>query len=95
MARLMDDVLQNSKIMRRAIQILVDAMLVFTIIALVPFAWLMRDGLGPNAVTSSGAQAISRCFMTFYSGPIVIGLTALAVICHCTGKNKRGKPAER
>ena len=75
--------------MRRVIQILVDAMLVFAVIALVPFAWLMRDGLGSDAVTSSGTQAISRCFMTFYSGPISIGLIVLAFICHCTGKKKQ------
>lgn len=81
--------------MRKAAQVIVDALLLFAVIALVPFAWLMRDGLGPDSVTSSGFQAISRCFMTFYSGSIVIGLTALSVVCHCTGKKKQAEPAEQ
>ena len=81
--------------MREVIQVLVDAMLVLAIIALVPFAWLMRDGLGPDSVTSSGVQAIFRCFMTFYSGPILIVLVALALVCHCTGKKRQAEPAEQ
>ena len=81
--------------MRKVIQVLVDAMLFFAVIGLVPFAWIMRDGMGPDSVTSSGTQAISRCFMTFYSGPILIGLIALAVVCHCTGKKEQAEPAEQ
>ena len=73
---------------KKVLQVVVDAMLVFAVIALLPFAWLMRDGLGPDSVTSSGLHAVSRCFMTFYSGPIVIGLISLAVVCHCTGRKK-------
>jgi TRAP-type C4-dicarboxylate transport system permease small subunit len=80
--------------MRRVIQVLADTMLVFTVIALLPFAWLMRDGLGPETTTSSGIQAVSRCFMTFYSGPILIGLIALVVVCHCTGRMKQAETAE-
>lgn len=87
--------LQKDERMRKAIQVIVDALLVFAVIALVPFAWLMRDGLGPDSVTSSGGQAISRCFMTFYSGPILIGLIALAVIFHCTGKENQSEPTEQ
>ena len=80
--------------MRRALQALVDAMLVFAVIALAPFAWLMRDGLGPDAVESSGTQALSRCFMTFYSGPILIGLIALALLFRHAGKRKPAEPVE-
>jgi TRAP-type C4-dicarboxylate transport system permease small subunit len=86
---------RKNKMMRKAIQVLVDALLVLSIIALVPFAWIMRDGMGPDSVTTSGGQAISRCFMTFYSGPILIGLIAIAAICHCTGKKKQEEPAEQ
>jgi len=76
-------------------QVVVDAILALAIIALLPFAWLMRDGLGPDSTTSSGLQAISRCFMTFYSGPILIGLIALAVVCHCTARKKQPEAAEQ
>lgn len=72
-----------------------DAFLAVTVIALLPFAWLMRDGLGPNATTSSGIHAISRCFMTFYSGPILVALVVLAVLCHCTGNKKQPEAAEQ
>ena len=81
--------------MRKIIQVIVDALLVCVVIALVPFAWLMRDGLGPGSATSSGSKAISRCFMTFYSGPILIGLIVLAVLCHCTFKKKQAEPVEQ
>ncbi len=80
--------------MRKMIQVFVDALLVFAVIALVPFAWLMRDGLGPGSTTSSGMHAVSRCFKTFYSGPILVVLIALAALCHCTGRKKQPEDAE-
>lgn len=30
-----------------------------------PFAWTLRDGLGPNAVTSHGFFAVKRALMAF------------------------------
>ena len=81
-------------LMMKALQLLVDAILVFAVVALLPFAWLMRDGLGSDSTTSSGIQAVARCFMTFYSGPILVGLVALAVVCHRTGKRKQPDAAE-
>ncbi len=63
------------------VRILVDTLLVGSLLILVPFAWLMRDGLGPDAVASSGMNAVARCFTTFYSGPIVLGLALLSVLC--------------
>ena len=59
------------------IKILLEA-LIYIMILIIPFAWIMRDGLGPGSTTSSGFNAISKCFMTFYSGPILIGLLALS-----------------
>ncbi len=53
----------KGKRMRRELQFLVDVTLVFAVIALAPFVWLMRDGLGPDAAESSGTQALFRCFM--------------------------------
>ena len=82
---------RKNEMTRRLVQAVVNGLLMFAVIALVPFAWIMRDGLGPDSITSSGIRAISRCFMTFYSGPILIGLVALAIVCHCTGKKKQNK----
>ena len=81
--------------LRKIIQIAADAMLVLSVIVLLPFAWLMRDGLGPDSTTSSGIQALWRWFMTFYSGPILIGLIALAVVCRCTGRKQQPPAVEQ
>ena len=74
--------------MKKPIQTSVDALLVVVIIGLVPFAWILRDGLGPDSRTSSGLEAISRCLMTFYSGPILIGLVALSILCRLPGRKE-------
>ena len=62
---------------------------VVVIIGLVPFAWILRDGLGPDSRTSSGLEAISQCLKTFYSGPILIGLVALSILCRLPGRKER------
>ena len=36
-----------------------------------PFAWILRDGLGPDSLETFGFVAASKAFMTFYSGPIL------------------------
>ena len=64
------------------IQGLTHGLLFFTVIGLLPFAWILRDGLGPDATTSGGMQAVSRFCMTFYSGPILLVLIVLAIICY-------------
>jgi len=70
---------------RRTIQtaaIVADTLLGVAVIVLLPFAWLLRDGLGPDAVESSGFHAITRCLMTFYTGPSIMALTAVAIGLH-------------
>ena len=37
-----------------------------------PFAWLLRDGLGPDSITSAGWDALNRMFWCFYWGPATI-----------------------
>lgn len=39
-----------------------------------PIAWIMRDGMGPDSVTSEGLAAIQRALFTFYYGPIALAL---------------------
>ena len=43
--------------MRRAIAAVLDALLLFWTLAIGPFCWLLRDGLGPDAVDSHGTYA--------------------------------------
>ena len=64
------------------IRSLINGLLIVSVTALLPFAWILRDGLGPNATTSEGMHAVSRFFMTFYSGPIFLVLIVLAVLCY-------------
>ena len=65
---------------------IIDGVLFFVIIALVPFAWILRDGLGPESITSTGINAIIRTFFTFYSGYILIGLILLSRACRLIEK---------
>jgi hypothetical protein len=37
-----------------------------------PFAWILRDGLGPDSTTSGGWHAIVRMLWCFYWGPATI-----------------------
>jgi hypothetical protein len=50
------------------------------VLLLAPFAWILRDGLGPGSDASSGLAAIAKSLWTFYWGPIAAALTALALI---------------
>ncbi len=34
----------------------------------------MRDGMGPDSVTSEGLEALQRAFFTFHYGPIALAL---------------------
>ena len=70
-------------------KVVVDSLAILSIIALAPFAWIMRDGLGPDSATSTGFSAFNRWFMTFYAGPITIALIGLAVAVHYF-ERKRG-----
>lgn len=49
------------------------------LIGVAPFAWILRDGLGPDSVASSGWAALVRWFWTFWVGPVLIGLLAVVV----------------
>jgi hypothetical protein len=54
--------------------------LLISILCLLPIAWIIRDGLGPGSVESTGYEAILRCFKTFYIGPILILLGVFKTI---------------
>ena len=51
--------------------------LLVSVLCFLPIAWIIRDGLGPSSVESTGYEAILRCFKTFYVGPILILLGVL------------------
>ncbi len=66
--------------LRFLLLVLVDSLLLFAIIAVLPFAWIFRDGLGPDSVPTTGLGALSRIFMTFYVGPAILLLASLDLL---------------
>ena len=50
-------------------------------IMLGPFAWILRDGLGPDSVETHGLEAVARALKTFYWGPILLALGAACWLC--------------
>ena len=61
--------------MAKSAEAIINGLLV-SILCFLPIAWIVRDGLGPNSVESSGLEAILRCLKIFYVGP-VLGLLGL------------------
>lgn len=59
---------------RTSLLFFVDALLAFAILCTVSFAWILRDGLGPDAV--------AKTFMAFYAGPAILLLISLDLLLH-------------
>ena len=62
--------------LHKALLLLVDVLLVFMILCVLPFAWILRDGLGPDSVQSTGMAMIGKVFMTFHVGPVILVLVS-------------------
>ena len=50
-------------------------------ISMAPFAWILRDGLGPDAVESQGWEALRRSFTFMGWGPILLALLLAHWLC--------------
>jgi hypothetical protein len=61
-------------------QIILSGLFLGLLVIGLPFAWIMRDGMGPDSMESSGMNAVVRCLQTFYVGPalVILGLLAIA-----------------
>ena len=49
------------------------------LLLMAPFAWILRDGLGPDSTTSAGWEAVARTFWCFGWGPLAL-LALLAAV---------------
>lgn len=58
--------------MRFMLLALVDLILGLLIICILPFAWILKDGIGPDSVTTTGLEAVWKCLMSFYVGPAIL-----------------------
>ena len=65
------------------------ALFFFLLCVGLPFAWLMRDGLGPDSTTSSHWDAVLRCLNTFYIGPALAVTGFLTVVAWLGSRGKR------
>lgn len=74
---------------RRVIAKAVVDGLLFCSLFCLPFAWILRDGLGPDSVTSSGVEALKRFATCLY---IVPGTLALAGTSLALRDIKRASP---
>ena len=57
--------------------VFLEVLIVFAVLCVFPFAWILRDGLGPDSVSTTGLTALSKAFMSFYIGPVIVVLVAL------------------
>ncbi|MDB5351786.1 MAG: hypothetical protein JWN86_3033 [Planctomycetota bacterium] len=75
--------------MRQTISAALDGLALFWGLAIGPFCWLLRDGLGPGSVDSHGAHAVARFLLTFYWGPVFVALMALRLLVRQRGAGRR------
>jgi hypothetical protein len=80
--------------LRNALLSIIWAFLLFWVAAFGPLCWILRDGLGPNAVDSSGWQAFMRFFMTFFWGPISLLLLLVVGLDACIRERSRPSASE-
>jgi len=75
--------------MRNALLIFVDVTLGFLIICVLPFAWILRNGLGPDMVPATGVSALWRFLMTFYVGPAILLFGSFDILLRRVGGQDR------
>ena len=63
----------------RVVKSITFGLLIFWLICVGPFAWILKDGLGPSSVESSGIDVIWRFWRVFYWGPILMFLGGLVL----------------
>lgn len=59
-------------LVRTTLLVTVECFLGFILVCVLPFAWIMRDGLGPDSVTTTGLAALGRTLTSFYIGPVLL-----------------------
>ena len=78
--------------LRPVLLILIDALLLVAVLFVAPFAWILRDGLGPDAVATHGVNAVAKAFTTFGVGPAILLLSIIRVLL---GEGKGSPRQER
>ena len=74
--------------MRNVFLVIVDVVLGFFLLCVLPFAFLLRDGLGPDSVTTAGISALTKTLMTFYVGPVILLFVSFDLLLRRFGKRE-------
>ena len=69
---------------RLAVKAVVDGLLLCALFCL-PFAWILRDGLGPDSVSSSGLKALKHFATCLYIVPGTLTLAGLSLALRAEG----------
>ena len=72
--------------LRNILLTLVDSCLIFAVFVVLPFAWILKDGLGPDSVSTTGLDGLWRTFMTFYVGPAIMLLLSADLLIRSRGR---------
>lgn len=81
---------------RNGVLVALEILIGFAVTCVLPFAWILRDGLGPSAVSTTGLAAASKTFLSFYIGPVILVLIALDLAIRRfvpAGESRSPKPA--
>ena len=68
---------------------LFTGLFLFLLVFGLPLTWILRDGLGPESVDSSGMDAVIRCLSTYFIGPILAVLAIIVIGTRMILKNRR------
>ena len=76
--------------LRRGLAVGIAVFSSLLLLALGAWTWLLRDGLGPDSVESSGIEALRRFFSDFW--PVALFCLALFVIALFIGRHQAPTP---
>lgn len=84
---------ENSVTFRRIIAYGISVFSLGTLLVLSPLFWLVRDGLGPGAVASSGVEALRRFMTDFWPVAVLCFVCFVIAFFIAPRRNTRKKSA--
>jgi hypothetical protein len=79
----------------RVVELLLGFVLACWVLFVAPFAWILRDGLGPNAIDSTGGMAVARFLVTFWWGPVALLMVLVILALHVAAGRLEAADAAR
>ena len=82
--------IEPSSRLRRSVAVGITVFSALLLLALGSWTWLLRDGLGPDSIESSGIEASRRFFTDFW--PVALFCFVLFVIAFLIGRGQSPTP---